>query len=184
MRSESADPYRDHLVQFYRDEPSLMKTVSRFVREGLMAGQPIVVIATAQHRHALVTSLVADGVPPDHFENSGMLWLFDAREVLDLFMVDGRPDPAKFRQSVGQIIAAARGRREGAHVRAYGEMVDLLWRDGNAEAAIRLETLWNTLASAHRFSLLCGYALGSFYKETSGFDIGDVCNLHTHVLPA
>ena len=26
---------------------------------------------------------------------------------------------------------------------AFGEMVDLLWRDGNAKAALRLEELWN-----------------------------------------
>jgi hypothetical protein len=45
-------------------------------------------------------------------------------------------------------------------------MVDLLWRGGQAEAAIRLEVLWNELASTRTFSLLCGYAIGNFYKQT------------------
>ena len=44
-------------------------------------------------------------------------------------------------------------------------MVDLLWRDGNARAAIRLEELWNDACGAHGFSLLCAYITGNFYKE-------------------
>ena len=41
-------------------------------------------------------------------------------------------------------------------------MVDLLWKQGKTEAAIRLEVLWNNLADSHVFSLLCGYAIGNF----------------------
>lgn len=69
--------------------------------------------------------------------------------------------------------------RERTPVRAYAEMVDVLWKQGKTEAAVRLEVLWNELASTHVFSLLCGYAIGSFYKQTQQYE--EVRSLHTHV---
>jgi hypothetical protein len=50
-----------------------------------------------------------------------------------------------------------------------------------SSAAIRLEMLWNRLANTHDFSLLCGYAMGNFYKDAT---IEDVCRHHTHVVDA
>ena len=64
-------------------------------------------------------------------------------------------------------------------LRAYGEMVDILWKDKMEAAAVRLEMLWNQLAQARKVSLLCGYSMGSFYKD-AGFK--DICDQHTHIL--
>jgi hypothetical protein len=58
-------------------------------------------------------------------------------------------------------------------------MVDVLWKDGRDVAAIQLEMLWNRLARSHQFSLLCGYAMGSFYKDAH---VMDVCRQHTHLV--
>ena len=178
------EPHHEHAVQFYRDDASLLVTLSRFTREGLNARQPIIIIATPEHRDALITQLLTDGVSRDHFERQGALWMLDARETLATFMDGAAPNPARFRDVIGGMIQQARNASDGSAIRAYGEMVDLLWKDGNADAAIRLECLWNTLANAHQFMLLCGYSIGSFYKETGGFDIGDVCQVHSRVLPA
>jgi len=46
-------------------------------------------------------------------------------------------------------------------------------------AAIKLEMLWNHLANTRDFSLLCGYSMGSFYKDAS---IEDITRQHTHVV--
>ena len=71
------------------------------------------------------------------------------------------------------------GRRAGAVVHAYGEMVDVLWKAGQTPAAIRLEILWNSLRSRYTFSLLCGYAVGSFYKDAA---VDEICSHHSHVM--
>ena len=176
-------PHHDHAVQFYRDDNGLLTTVSRFVREGLGSQQPVLVIATAEHRFDLAQRLVTDGLPRDYFEREGLLWLLDAREVLATFMVGKFPDPDRFHANVGSLIKSARA-TGGGKVRAYGEMVDILWKEGNPEGAIRLEALWNMLAATEHFMLLCGYSMGNFYKECSGFDIADVCKVHAKVLPA
>jgi signal transduction histidine kinase len=109
--------------------------------------------------------------------------LLDARETLSRFMVDGVPDPARFRSLLSQVVAKITAESPHASLRAYGEMVDLLWRDGNSDAAIRLEELWNDAGQEHIFSLFCAYTAGNFYKEGEGSRFLDVCRNHTHIVP-
>jgi CheY-like chemotaxis protein len=68
--------------------------------------------------------------------------------------------------------------------RAFGEMVALLWAEGNRDAAIRLEELWNELAHEHTFALFCAYPLKEFAADPSGEPFGQVCTCHSRVLPA
>lgn len=174
----------DHAVQFYRGDASLVEILAHFARQGLPTAQPLVLIATADHRKALLRLLEGEGLTAAAVARRGSVWMLDAHEVLATFMVDGMPDTSRFFNSVGGIVDRAQQASGNAMVRAFGEMVDLLWKQGNAAAAIRLEQLWNTLAASRRFTLLCAYSLDNFRTEPQGFDIGDVCHLHTHVLPA
>src|SRR6185312_4095495 len=67
--------------------------------------------------------------------------------------------------------------------RAYGEMVGLLWRAGEFDAAIRLEELWNELLKSGDASLFCAYPIDIFSAD---FKVGKVDALlcaHTHLLP-
>jgi signal transduction histidine kinase len=98
-------------------------------------------------------------------------------------MVDDMPNEQLFEMHVGTAVANTIAQSRQPTIRAYGEMVDVLWRDGNSNAAIRLEELWNDLATKHSFALLCAYAMGNFYHETNGA-FEQVCQLHTHVIPA
>ena len=170
-----------HAVRFYENKTSLCRTVADFLGEGFTLGDPALVIATPFHRDALLRELRSRSFDPAHLENEGQLLLLDARTVLAGFMVDGMPDAARFKATVGPTIERACGGRKDCTVRAYGEMVDVLWQDGFTAAAIRLEMLWNQLAMTHDFSLLCGYAMGSFYKDAG---MRDVCDQHSDVVPA
>jgi DcmR-like sensory protein len=170
-----------HAVRFYENKASLARTVADFLGEGLVAHQPGLVIATLEHRDALLAELRARQIDGDHMQAAGDLLLLDARKVLASFMVDGMPDATLFKQHVPAAIdRLCRGRTE-CTIRAYGEMVDVLWQDGLMAAAIRLEMLWNQLAMTHDFSLLCGYAMGSFYKDAG---MRDICAQHSHVVTA
>ena len=167
-----------HAVQFYADDNSLFNTVATFLAEGLAAGQPAVVIATAAHSASIVDYLCNRLIDCDRAIKTGALVMLDARGTLDAFMVGGHPDADLFDAHVGGVIAKMLEGRNLTVVRAYGEMVDVLWKDGQREAAIQLETLWNKLANRHNFALLCGYAMGNFYKQSQHFD--EVCAQHTH----
>jgi signal transduction histidine kinase len=173
----------DHFVQFYDDESALSEAVAAFLAEGLRNGQSVVVIATAEHAESFRFALAAHGVDGGEAVRAGQMLILDAHDALALFMVDNMPDEQLFITHLGGAIAKVIADSGQPSIRAYGEMVDILWREGNATAAIRLEELWNDLAAAHSFALLCAYAMGNFYHETSG-GFEAVCKLHSHVIPA
>ena len=177
MRAEAADGHF-HAVRFYEDDKSLCRIVSDFIAKGLALEQPALVIATQPHIDAIVKNLTDATIDVEQLRKNGELLLLDARQTLATFMVNGRPDPDFFKASATRALEQlARGRAKT--IRAYGEMVDVLWKDGMSAAAIKLEMLWNRLANTHDFSLLCGYAMGQFYKDAT---IDDVCRHHTHVV--
>jgi hypothetical protein len=169
-----------HAVQFYGNDESLFRTVGGFLSEGLVTGHPSIVIATHGHTTAIAQQLASRLIDVDAAIQSGDLVLLDADEALDTFMVDGMPHPGKFAYHVGGVIKKTLARRTTTIVRAYGEMVDVLWKQGREDAAIRLEILWNKLATTYGFALLCGYSMGNFYKQADRFQ--EVCSHHTHVL--
>ena len=169
-----------HAVQFYSTETSLFDTVAGFLAEGLVSRQPAIVIATPGHRAGIIDHLSSRLIDCAKALRDGDLVILDAEEMLDLLMVNERPDYDLFDHNVGRLIQQSLNGRKRVVIRAYGEMVDLLWKQGRTEAAIHLEMFWNRLASKYNFALLCGYAMGSFYKQTQHLD--DVCALHSHVV--
>jgi signal transduction histidine kinase len=174
----------DHRVQFYDSDDFLALTVANFLDEGIRGGQPLVVIATEAHRVSFTSQLKSKGHDVDRVSGSGQLMLLDARDTLDKFMVGTAPDAGRFKTVVGAALQSARDLGGGnAVLRLYGEMVDLLWRDGNTEGALHLEQLWNDLANTYEFSLLCAYAMGNFYRSSDAEHFQAVCHQHTHVTP-
>jgi PAS domain S-box-containing protein len=173
----------DHAVQFYDGEGFLATVVAEFVVDGLTGEQPVVIIATPAHRGAIVRRLREAGFDVAHARRTGQLQLLDARRALSKFMVAGIPNPERFSAAMGSIIVNGLRGREGAKVRAYGEMVDLLWKDGNTESAVQLERLWNELARQYEFSLLCAYSMGNFCHASDADAFRRVCAEHSHVTP-
>ena len=171
-----------HAVQFYKDAGSLADRVATFLADGLNSGQPVLVVAGSEHAAGITRALEACGVDVADAKKTGELQILDARKVLGSFMIGPRPDPLLFRSNVGDVIERMCAGRAPCPIRVYGEMVDLLWQDGNPDGAIRLEILWNQLASAYDFELLCGYAMGHFYKETRDARYDAVCEQHSHVI--
>ena len=163
-----------HAVRFYDDVSDLTTVVSTFLGEGLAKGQRAVIIATPGHASVILAELARVGWDAD--TTHGLLLQFDAEEMLGRFMVGGTPDPWRFRHALTPVAELACGAPNG--LRAYGEMVDVLWRAGNTAGATRLEALRNALANTHTFSLLCGYSLGNVYKTGA---VNGICGYHSHV---
>jgi signal transduction histidine kinase len=177
----SAPEPHAHGVQFYDSDAFLVATVTAFLAAGLKAGDRLVVIATEAHREALTHRL--ESLDLRRAVAAGQVVLLDARATLSKFMVGDMPDPDLFRDLIGRVIAPMHQAEPRARIRAYGEMVDQLWKDGNSRAAIRLEELWNEVGKTHAFSLLCAYVMGNFYREGDGARFMEICRNHTHVIP-
>src|SRR5262249_43376047 len=146
----------------YNSDQHLSDAVTRFLGEGLRAGAPVIVIATKVHRDLVTRQLREQGLDVQEAVDRGCLVLLDARETLDGFMVDGMPDEALFSERAGRVVETTRRALRQGRLRAYGEMVDVLYREGNPRAALALEMCWNRLAERHSFSLLCTYSMGTF----------------------
>ena len=162
-----------HAVRFYDRDRDLLAALAGFAADGWSAGDVVVLITTGEHRAALRWRLASHGLAIARAE--GRLVELDAAKTLDSFMRDGRPDPALFDAEVGALVrqcAATSG------VRAFGEMVDVLWGQGNAEGALELEQLWADLQQTVPFTLLCGYARSRMSQEEQE----RVRAVHDHVL--
>jgi hypothetical protein len=168
-----------HAVQFYQDDNSLIAIAARFLADGFKQSQPGIVIATPEHAVAIEESLATYQLDVKRMKQLGDLVVLDARQVLDTIMVDGMPHAPLFKHVVGTTFTEAARIHPERTIRAYGEMVNVLWKDGLTAAAIRLETLWNELAKSYDFKLLCGYAMGNFYKDAA---VGEITRQHSHLL--
>lgn len=172
-----------HDVQFYRTDAYLVKAVVDFLADGVRAGQPIIVVATAEHRRAFAEGLRAKGLDPDQgFSDRLAVWL-DARETLESFMEGPLPNRERFMATVGRVFERILDKRHYLVIRGYGEMVDVLWKDGKTDAAILLEQYWNELADRYKYALLCGYAVENFLHEAGIAGFRSVCGHHKHALP-
>jgi hypothetical protein len=181
---DEAGPH-GHLLQFYQaDEPLLNRNVGRFLWEGLLRGDGLLVIASAERRESVSGHLRRLGVDIALAVRESQLLLLDARATLDRFLIDGRPDRDLFRQIIGDALKAARPRTGNASIRAYGEMVGLLWQAEEHAAAVLLEEHWNEMLHNDRFTLFCGYPIDIFAKGFDRSRIEALLCAHTHCIPA
>lgn len=172
----------DHFVQVYKDEAFLLEAVAEYTETGLRRGEGVVIIATPSHRAAFVRRLEDNGVAAEEAVQRGQLLLLDAEETLARFAPAGMPEWQSFHMLIGGVIAKLR--LEYPTVRAYGEIVDLLWRRGEREAAIRLEEFWNDLAGLQTFSLLCAYCMDNLDQAAYSGPLDCLCRVHSHLIAA
>ncbi|RYZ17802.1 MAG: histidine kinase [Myxococcaceae bacterium] len=173
----------DHRVQFYEDPSFLFDVVAKFLAAGFQAGESAVVIASEAHTKGCTARLKVLGFDVEPALEDGRLVLLDARATLARLMVDGLPDWSRFQQVIGGVLDRSHRAAGGRTVRAFGEMVDLLLKDKNPQAALLLEAHWNALGKTHPLGLLCAYALGGFQTQEDARVFHAVCGAHAHVIP-
>lgn len=171
---------QNHCVQLYRDDADLARNAGRFLREGAVRGDCLIVVATPVHRELLTQQLLEADIDVEALQRAGKLLCFDAEATLSSLLVDGMPDPGRFELRIARPIRELRGLAGNARVRAFGEMVDLLWKDGRTDAAIRLEGLWNRLLESEELSLFCSYGLDLL--DVRGESLRRMLCSHSHLL--
>ena len=139
-------PPSEHLVQIYEDDGVILEALEGFVSSGLWVGDCVLVIATAAHLRALEARLMAQDVDVWAARGRDQYIPLDAEDALSQFLVKGWPDAELFEQLVSGLLT--RARRNGRRVRAFGEMVALLWGQGHNGATVRLEHLWHRLCQS------------------------------------
>ncbi|MGH9733199.1 MAG: MEDS domain-containing protein [Candidatus Acidiferrales bacterium] len=167
-----------HIAQFYDNGGVLVDTLVRFVGGGLKAGESTIVIATAKHLNALEQGLTQKGVNVAAARAGNCYTGLLADAVLSTFMVNDWPDDRLFFGVVEGLIKRARAK--GSRVRAFGEMVAILWAKGHTGATVHLEHLWNQLCKKQDFSLLCAYPKPGFTEDPTE-SLAKICAAHSQV---
>jgi anti-sigma regulatory factor (Ser/Thr protein kinase) len=171
----------DHVVQFYGDDGELARAVGRYLAEAIHSGGVAIVIATGAHREHFAAALSEAGADVARASADGTLRMLDAAEAMAFLVVDGRIAPDRFETLIGDLVREATG--TGRPVRAFGEIVALLWADGLVTAALELEALWNRLGQEVEFSLYCGYPAS--VRETGDAEaVKEICRQHSSVVSA
>jgi KaiC/GvpD/RAD55 family RecA-like ATPase len=179
---ERAEP-AEHIVQLYGgDDQLLTENVARYLLEGLKRGDGLLMIATPGHREAIVRRLCEEEASARAAIQNGRLMLLDARETLDRFMVGEQSDWALFERIVNGICEELRSRAGGRGIRAFGEMVGLLWQEGAYAAAVRLEDYWNRLLKANAICLFCAYPIDLFDPDFELPRLQALLGAHTHLM--
>ena len=173
---------RRHEVGLYSDDTGFLDAFSQFIGAALKAGNVAIVLATESHRDRLLPRLQTLGVDIGAAIEQGRYISLDAAETLSTFMINDLPDPVRFLKVTEDLIltAARAAKGERPRVAACGECSLLLWSQGKAEAAIRLEQLWDEVARSHDIDVLCGYPLGSSRGVDSHF-FAKICAAHSAV---
>jgi len=174
-----------HAVQFYENDAVFLESLTEFVGAALGSGGACVVIATQDHHRQLAESLIGNSIDITRTVEGGRYIHLDARETLDRFTANGRPDRQRFFEEMVPVIEQARAAlRPGSKtVFAFGEMVAILWAEGNHQGAIELEHLWNELIQHHKLSLRCAYPIGIFAGQKYSEMFDAICSQHSGVIP-
>ena len=175
-------PHR-HEVQFYSDDAVFLDSFARFIATALKSGRAAIAVITESHRSGLVSRLKAQGLDVDAATQQGTYIQLDVAETLSTFMVNGMPDATRFFEVAGGLIEAAAKAAKQEHygVVACGECSPTLWAEGKADAAIRVEQLFDQVGKAFGLDILCGYALSSFHGEEDEHVFQSICAEHSAV---
>jgi hypothetical protein len=171
----------DHALQLYADDAALLDTLEGFVSAGLSAGEAVIVVATRAHRASLAARLVAKGIDVEGAAAARRYFAWDAEETLARFMRDGWPEDALFEAAVYPLLQEVRS--QGCKVRAFGEMVALLWAQGRVGATLRLEQLWNQVIRREKIPVLCAYPRAGFHRDAVD-SFRAICAAHSRRVPA
>jgi len=171
----------EHIVQIYGDDSVFMDGLEGFVGSALRNGESAIVIATANHLHSLESRMRQHGIDVELARGEQRYLPRLAEETLAEFMVEGWPDQVLFAKTVSSLLSVARGKSD-RKVRAFGEMVAVLWARGDHAATIELEKLWTAFVQAENFPLYCAYPRDVFPKNAVESMVA-ICKEHSRLLP-
>jgi len=158
---QAPPPSHNHKAVFYPDDASFVDDFTRFIEAALKGGNVVIVFVTEAHHRSMLQQLQAHGWDIAAAIQQGIYVWLDVSDALSLFLVNDWPDSDRFVKVTGDLFRAAAETAKGKHPRiaVCGEGVSTLWAQGNHEAAIQLEHLWDEIARSQDIDILCGYFL-------------------------
>jgi CheY-like chemotaxis protein len=179
-RGDSLASHGHHLL-FCSSDAVLVAAFSRFIAGALDRGNTVIALVTEAHDVSLQRALQASQVDLALAIRQKRYVPVSIDELLAKVMVDGCPDPTRFRNAAEELLteAARRAGDQHADVAACGECSPTVWANGNVEGAIQLEQLWDDIAKSRQMDILCAYPLAA--RDESVPAVRRLCAEHTAV---
>jgi hypothetical protein len=174
---------RDHIVQLYQDQEFLNRAVCRFAAAAIANGEGVILVPTVAHWDAFRPRLESQGVNVKAAQERGQLTVVDADTLLPQFMHNAMPDAPVFLGLATDVIDRARGAGEYPKVRWWGEMVNILWEQGNTSASMNLEDQFDRLAHDHDIAIFCSFVMDNFDGEVHTRMLPRLGENHSHLIP-
>jgi MEDS: MEthanogen/methylotroph, DcmR Sensory domain len=172
-----------HVVQLYQDDGFFGDAVSHFAASGLAQGDAVILVATGAHWELLADCLSGKGLDVVALRRHGQLLLLDADATLPTFLVDTLPDAPTFKALARATIAQARTGSQSGRVRWWGEMVNVLFVNGNGRGSTRLEELFDEVAHEEAIAIFCSFLMDPFDAKMYEGPLQAVCGTHAHLIP-
>jgi hypothetical protein len=170
----------EHVLQIYESEGVFIDALAGFVGGGINSNDACIVIATDIHLKALESRLESYGIQIPTLISERRYIPLNAEETLSKFMKNGWPDENLFILAISELLKRARG-RSNRRIRAFGEMVAILWAQGYIGATVQLEHIWNRFCEKEEFGLFCAYPKAGFTEDMTD-SIKHVCSAHSKMI--
>jgi DNA-binding NarL/FixJ family response regulator len=171
-----------HTVQLHMNDRFFLDEVSRFIGSVLRSGEPVVIVTDEGTRTGIAHRLESQELDLPRLASRGQFVAHDSAAAVSRVMHDGRPDRDALAEIIDGLERArlATSEEPGCRLTIVGDMNMSLCRNGDVEAAVEVERIWDDLTSTLPFFTVCSYPVDCF--ERGGMELfGSVCAAHTAV---
>jgi DNA-binding NarL/FixJ family response regulator len=172
-----------HTVQFHADDRDFLDEVSQLVGATLRSGEQVVIVTNEATRSGVAQRLQTRQMNVAALAERGQYVAQDSALALSQVMHDGRPDEERLAEVIHGLdrLRLAGPNGPGGRLTIFGDMTVSLCRNGDFEAALEIERIWNELTRALPFFTVCSYPIACFEHSEARDQLANVCAAHSAV---
>jgi DNA-binding NarL/FixJ family response regulator len=172
-----------HAVQFHANESHFLDEVSQLVRATLLSGEQVVLVSSEATRLGVAQRLQGRQMNLAVLAEREQYVAMDSALALSHVMHEGRPDKERVAEMIHglDLLRQAVPNRPRGRLTIVGDMSASLCRNGDFEAALELERIWDDLTRALPFFTVCCYPIDCLENSEALNLLSNVCAAHSAV---
>jgi DNA-binding NarL/FixJ family response regulator len=172
-----------HTAHFHANDSQFLDDVTRLVGSTLRSDEQVVFVTSEATRRDVAQRLQARHTDVGLLAERGQYVEQDSAVALLSVMHDGRPDRERVAEIVHDLdrlrLTAPNGPRRRLTI--VGDISGSLCANGEFEAAVELERIWDELTRPLPFFTVCCYRSDCFERATARHQLARVCAEHSAV---